>query len=87
MGRSAKFAKKPSKKEKQVKGMVKAASRPAPRPATPPPQDDEAAAGGSKVKKRKMMRAKVDQVGSWRTGRGDRRSWLTPRNSAERSDQ
>ena len=65
MGRSAKFAKKPSKKEKQIKGMVKAASRPAPRPATPPPQDDDAAGGGaSKVKKRKMMRAKVDKVGA-----------------------
>ena len=63
MGRSAKFMKKPSKKERQARDTVKAASRPVrPRSPTPPPKEE--GDGANKVKKRRMMRAKVDKVGS-----------------------
>jgi len=65
MARSAKFAKTPSKKEKAVRDTVKAASRPVRPPSpSPPPKDAGDAGGASKVKKRRMMRAKVDKVGA-----------------------
>lgn len=63
MGRSAKFAKRPTKKEKAVSKTAKDSRKPLP-PPPPPRQAEEHEEGeGSKgPKKRRMMRAKVDQV-------------------------
>jgi hypothetical protein len=63
MGRSAKFAKRPTKKEKVASKTAKESRKPIPRQASPVEErgDEEGAKG---PKKRKMMRAKVDQVRS-----------------------
>ncbi len=66
MGRSAKVAKRPSRKEKAASKSARAAAKPLPpRPLTPPLRDD--GEGVSKgAKKRKMMRAKAEKVrGEW----------------------
>ena len=62
MGRSAKVAKRPTKKQKAASKIARAASKPLP---PPPPRavKDDGDAGLSGPKKRKMMRAKVDKVG------------------------
>jgi hypothetical protein len=61
MGRSAKFAKRPTKKEKVASKTAKESRKPLPRQPSPVENkgDEEGAKG---PKKRKMMRAKVDQV-------------------------
>jgi len=61
MGRSAKFAKRPTKKEKVASKTAKESRKPIPRQPSPVEErgDEEGAKG---PKKRKMMRAKVDQV-------------------------
>lgn len=60
MGRSAKFAKRPTKKEKVASKTAKESRRPLPPP--PPPPVEEADGGPKGPKKRRTMRAKVDQV-------------------------
>jgi len=61
MGRSAKFAKRPTKKEKVASKTAKESRKPIPRqPSLVEERGDEEGAKGPK--KRKMMRAKVDQV-------------------------
>ena len=61
MGRSAKFAKRPTKKEKVASKTAKESRKPIPRQPSPVEErgDEEGQKG---PKKRKMMRAKVDQV-------------------------
>jgi len=61
MGRSAKFAKRPTKKEKVASKTAKDSRKPLPPP--PPPAEEKGDEEGQKgPKKRRMMRAKVDQV-------------------------
>lgn len=61
MGRSAKFAKRPTKKEKIASSTAKQARKPLPPPPPPPPEPVEE--GEKKVQhKRKMLRAKVEKV-------------------------
>ena len=61
MGRSAKFAKRPTKKEKVASKTSKEARKPLPPP--PPPREERTEGDGPKgMKKRRTMRAKVDQV-------------------------
>jgi len=63
MGRSAKFAKRPTKKEKVASKTAKESRKPIPR--QPSPVEERGEEEGAKgPKKRKMMRAKVDQVRS-----------------------
>ena len=61
MGRSAKFAKRPTKKEKVASKTAKESKKPLPPPRQPveEKEDGEVEKG---PKKRRMMRAKVDQV-------------------------
>lgn len=64
MGRSAKVFKKPTKKEKAVSKITKAASKPLP-PPPPPPEPvvkEQPETTASKAKKRRLMRAKVEKV-------------------------
>jgi hypothetical protein len=61
MGRSAKFAKRPTKKEKVASKTAQNSKKPLPPP--PPPAEEKGDGEGPKgPKKRRMMRAKVDQV-------------------------
>ncbi len=71
MGRSAKFMKRPTQKERETRKRVKAAAK----PLSPPPKDEPAEDREAKVKakKRKMMRAKADKVGGGEGGDGERR--------------
>jgi hypothetical protein len=59
MGRSAKFAKRPSKQEKEAKKTSSAAAKPMPKPAPKQRESQPEPSGG---KKRKMMRNKVEKV-------------------------
>ncbi|CAK9786201.1 unnamed protein product [Cutaneotrichosporon oleaginosum] len=63
MGRSAKFMKRPTQKERETRKRVKAATKPLSPPKEEPVEDKEA---NVKAKKRKMMRAKADKVGDAR---------------------
>jgi hypothetical protein len=62
MGRSAKFAKRPTKKEKVASKTAKESKKPLP-PPRQPVEVKEDGDGEKGPKKRRMMRAKVDQVG------------------------
>jgi hypothetical protein len=85
MGRSAKFAKRPTKKEKSVSKTAKDSRKPLPPPPPPRQQVEETEGEGTKgPKKRRMMRAKVDQVSQILVTRFEhllieRRSWARHR--------
>lgn len=63
MGRSAKFMKRPTLKQKAASKIAKAAGR----PLSPPPVKERVVEaveeGAVKYKKRKLMRAKAEKVG------------------------
>ncbi|WVW78232.1 hypothetical protein I302_100185 [Kwoniella bestiolae CBS 10118] len=65
MGRSAKFTKRPSKEAKARSKIAQANSKPVPPPRSPSPTPQaQGEEEGKSKKKRKLMRAKVDKVGS-----------------------